>query len=411
VKTALVSHVLPPTWSGQSMILERLLRGFDPSSYVLVRTMRIPEGGSYTEPLPGKMFDVPSPLPSLPVAGLRGVVSLLRGLLATVRQRAALIAEIVQAERCDSIVVCTGGDMLDIPAAYLAARRTGVRFIPYYFDHWSQQAVSSPRLQRLIKRLEPYILRRASSVIVPNEFLARDLQMYGRVRTAIVRNACDVPSRRLARTGDGRAPLSIVYTGAVYAANHDAFRNLVDVLRSGGLDATLNIYTAQSADEIAEAGIRGPVSVNPHRPLNEIPSLQADADILFLPLAFESPFPALIRSSSPAKMGEYLAAGRPILVHAPHDSFVAHYFGTHGCGLVVGELERAPLAEAVRSLVDDDGLRDRIGEAAHACALADFDIETARASFAATVGIDFASPEAAAKPIPRLGPDAGSRRL
>jgi glycosyltransferase involved in cell wall biosynthesis len=404
VKIALVSHVLPPTWSGQSMILERLLRGLDPSSYVLVRTMCIPDGGSYTESLPGKMFDVPSPLPSAPLAGVRGVGSLLRGLLATVRRRAALIAEIVQAERCDSIVVCTGGDMLDIPAAYLAARRTGVRFIPYYFDHWSQQAVFSPRLQRLIKRLEPYILRRASSVIVPNEFLARDLQMYGGVRTAIVRNACDVPSTPLARTRDGRGPASIVYTGAVYAANHDAFRNLVDVLRSGGLDATLNIYTAQSPDEIAEAGIRGPVSVKPHRSLNEIPSLQADADILFLPLAFESPFPGLIRSSSPAKMGEYLAAGRPILVHAPYDSFVAHYFGTHECGLVVGELERAPLADAVRSLVDDEHLRDRIGEAAHARAVADFDIRTARASFAATVGIDFAEP---AKPMPL---DAGSRR-
>jgi glycosyltransferase involved in cell wall biosynthesis len=411
MKIALVSHVLPPTWSGQSMILERLLRGFDPSSYVLIRTMRIPEGGSYTEPLPGKMVDVPSAFPPLPVAGLRGVVPLLRGLLATVRRRAAMIAEIVQAERCDSIVVCTGGDMLDIPAAYLAARRARVRFIPYYFDHWSQQAVFSPRLQRLIKLLEPRILRWASAVIVPNEFLARDLQAHGRVRTAIVRNACDVPTTPLVRTVAGSAPVSIVYTGAVYAANHDAFRNLVDVLRSGNLDATLNIYTAQSEDEIAEAGIRGPVSVHSHRPLTEMPSLQADADILFLPLAFDSPFPTLIRSSSPAKMGEYLAAGRPILVHAPHDSFVAHYFSQHGCGVVVGELERAPLAEGVRTLLEDDDLRERIGEAARARALADFDIEKARASFAATVGIDFANPEPVAKPMRRLGIDAGSQRL
>jgi glycosyltransferase involved in cell wall biosynthesis len=409
---ALVSHVLPPTWSGQSMILERLLRGFDPSSYVLIRTMRIPEGGLYTEPLPGKMVDVPSALPPLPVAGLRGVVPLMRGFVATVRRRAAMIAEIVRAEGCDSIVVCTGGDMLDIPAAYLAARRANVRFIPYYFDHWSQQAVFSPRLQRLIKLLEPYILKRSFAVIVPNEFLARDLRVHGRVRTTIVRNACDIPSTPPpARTADCTAPVSIVYTGAVYAANHDAFRNLVDVLRSGNLDATLNIYTAQSEDEIAQAGIRGPVSVRPHRPLKEIPSLQAEADILFLPLAFDSPFPALIRSSSPAKMGEYLAAGRPILVHAPRDSFVAHYFGQHGCGVVVGELERAPLAEGVQALLADDDLRERIGDAARARALADFDIEKARASFAATVGIDFANAESAAKAMRRLGIDAGSEHL
>jgi glycosyltransferase involved in cell wall biosynthesis len=392
---ALVSHVLPPTWSGQSMILERLLRGFDPSSYVLLRTIPAPEGGSYTNPLPGKIFDVPAALPALPVKRLRGVVPLVRGLLATVRRRAAMIAEIVQAERCDSIVVCTGGDMLDIPAAYLAARRAGVRFIPYYFDHWSQQAAFAPRLQRLVELLEPSILRRAFAVIVPNEFLARDLQVHGRVRTAIVRNACEIPRPPLARTADGRAPASIVYTGAVYVANHDAFRNLVDVLRSEDLDATLDIYTAQSEGQIAQAGIRGPVSVHSHRPLTEMPSLQADADILFLPLAFDSPFPALVRSSSPAKMGEYLAAGRPVLVHAPHDSFVAHYFGQHGCGVVVGELEPAALAEGLRMLLEDDDLRKRVGEAARARALADFDIEDARASFAATVGIEPANPESA----------------
>jgi glycosyltransferase involved in cell wall biosynthesis len=392
---ALVSHVLPPTWSGQSMILERLLRGFDPSTYVLLRTIPAPKGGSYTNPLPGKVFDLPAQLPALPVKRLRGVIPLVKGLFATVRRRAAMIAEIVHAERCDSIVVCTGGDMLDIPAAYLAARRVGVRFIPYYFDHWSQQAAFAPRLQRLVKLLEPSILRRASAVIVPNEFLARDLQMHRSVRTAIVRNACDIPRPPLARTGEGLAPASIVYTGAVYAANHDAFRNLVDVLDSGGLDAALNIYTAQSADEIADAGIRGPVSVHPHIPLTEISSVQARADILFLPLAFNSPFPALIRSSSPAKMGEYLAAGRPILVHAPYDSFVAHYFDQHGCGLVVGELERAPLAEAVRKLLEDDDLRERVRVAARARALADFDIEKARASFAAAVGIDSANPGSA----------------
>jgi glycosyltransferase involved in cell wall biosynthesis len=377
------------------MILERLLRGFDPSSYILLRTIPAPEGSSYTDPLPSKVFEVPSALPELPVKRLRGVVPLAKGFLATVRGRARMIAEIVQAERCDSIVVCTGGDMLDIPAAYLAARRTGARFIPYYFDHWSQQAAFAPRLQGLVKLFEPSILRRASAVIVPNEFLARDLQVYGRVRTAIVRNACDIPRPPFARTAHRQASGSIVYTGAVYAANHDAFRNLVDVLRSDGLDATLTIYTAQSEDEIAEAGIRGPVSVRRHRPLNEIPSLQADADILFLPLAFNSPFPALIRSSSPAKMGEYLAAGRPILVHAPHDTFVAHYFSQYGCGVVVGEPKRPPLAEGVRKLLEDDALRERVGAAARARALADFSIEKARASFAAVVGIDSASAESA----------------
>jgi glycosyltransferase involved in cell wall biosynthesis len=370
------------------MVIERLLRDFDVSSYVLLRTMPMAEDDAYANALPGKTFVLPG-FPPLPSLRPSNAVRLTRALVDAVRHRAVAIADIVRKERCDSIVASSGGDMLDIPAAHLAARKVGVPFFPYFFDHWSQQAVFAPRLRRLAELVEPRILRRASTVIVPNEFLASDLERPGRVRTVIVRNGCDIPSA-LSAEGLQRmsgATAAIVYTGAVYSANHDALRNLANALDSAGLQATLHLYTAQPEEEIAQAGIRGPISVHPHRPLVEMPALQAQADILFLPLAFDTPYPALIRSSSPAKMAEYLAAGRPILVHAPPDSFVSWYFSKHACGLVVDQLEPEPLADAVQRLLEDDDLRQRLGAAARRRAVADFDINAARETFAATVGI------------------------
>jgi glycosyltransferase involved in cell wall biosynthesis len=389
VKIAFVSCLFPPTWSGQAMMIERLLRGFEASTYVLLRTMPMTEDDGYTDPLPGKTFDLPGALPPLPSPRPSNVVRLTRTLVNSVRHRAAAIADIVRREDCYSIVAGTGGDMIDIPAAHLAARKVGVPFFPYFFDHWSQQAVFAPRLRRLAELVEPHILRQASTVIVPNEFLARDLERRVRVRTVIVRNGCELPSAHSTESAQRKngATAAIVYTGAVYAANHDAFRNLANVLDSTGLRATLHLYTAQPEEEVAQAGIRGPVSVHAHRPLAEIPALQAEADILFLPLAFDTPYPALIRSSSPAKMAEYLAAGRPILVHAPPDSFVSWYFSKHACGVVVDKLEPEPLAAAVRRLLEDGDLRRRLGAAAQARAVADFDISAARETFAATVGI------------------------
>jgi glycosyltransferase involved in cell wall biosynthesis len=371
------------------MMIERLLRGFEASSYVLLRTMPIAEDDTYTEPLPGKTFDLPTTFPQLPGPRPSNVLRVTRTLFHSIRHRAAAIADIARREQCDAIVACTGGDMIDIPAAHIAARKVGVPFFPYFFDHWAQQAVFAPRLHRLAEFVEPRILRRASTVIVPNEFLARDLERRGRVRTAIVRNGCEIPSTLSTESPQrtSGATAAIVYTGAVYAANYDAFRNLVNVLDSTGLQATLHLYTAQPEEEVAGAGIRGRVSVHPHRPLGEIPALQAQADILFLPLAFDTPYPALIRSSSPAKMAEYLAAGRPILVHAPPDSFVSWYFSKHACGLVVDQLEPEPLAAAVRRLLEDDDLRRRLGTAAQSRAVADFDLIAARETFAATVGI------------------------
>jgi glycosyltransferase involved in cell wall biosynthesis len=370
------------------MVIERLLRDFDVSSYVLLRTTPIAEEDTYADPLPARTFALTA-FPPLPSLRPRNAVRLTRALVDAVRHRSGAIADIVRREHCDSIVASSGGDMLDIPAAHLAARKLGVPFFPYFFDHWSQQAVFAPRLRRLAELVEPRILRRAATVIVPNEFLARDLEQQGPVRTVIVRNGCDIPAKlsteRMQRSSGEAA--TIVYTGAVYAANHDAFRNLAEALDSADLQARLDLYTAQPAEEIAQAGIHGPVSVHPHRPLAEIPALQAQADILFLPLAFDTPYPELIRSSSPAKMAEYLAAGRPILVHAPPDSFVSWYFSKHACGLVVDRLEPEPLAAAVRRLLEDGDLRRRLAIAAQGRAVADFDIVAARETFAATVGI------------------------
>jgi len=386
MRVAIVSHVLPPTWSGQSMILARLLEAFDPDDYVLIRTMNLPiDEDAYVPPLPARTYHLPEAFVSIP-GRWRQHAATARNLVATLRVRSRGIAEIVRKERCTAVVACTAGDMLDVPAGYLAARRTGMRFIPYYFDHWSQQSQLGPGRRRFAERVEGRLVARADPVIAPNEHLARELEDAYDARVRIVRNGCDVGPEPDPVSGvQGEA--AIVYTGAVYAANHDTFRHLLDAISVAKVDARVDVYTAQSVDELAAAGIAGPLEVHPHRPGAEMPDVQRSADVLFLPLAFESPFPSLIRTSTPGKMGEYLAAGRPILAHAPPDSFVAEYFREHGCGVLVDHPDPAALAEALEEIVGDGELRRRVAAAARERALADYDIERAREAFGSIVGL------------------------
>jgi glycosyltransferase involved in cell wall biosynthesis len=389
VKVAVLSHVLPPMWSGQAMVIERLLRAVDPAAYILVRTGALQDDGEYSNALPARTFHLPEAFLAIATPSFRRKLRSARSLLRTLRSRSDRLAEILRSEKCDALVVCTGGDMLDIPAGCIAARRARVRFFPYYFDHWSQQTFHLGRRRRLAERVEPFVLRRATTVIVPNESLAHELESRYRVRTAIVRNACEIPAEEEIPS-PGRSPgaaASIVYTGAVYAANYDAFRNLIEALESIAVDVTVDVYTAQSPKTLAAAGIYGPVRIHEHRPAADVPSLHAGADILFLPLAFRTPYPSLIRSSNPGKMGEYLASGRPILVHAPPDTFVAEYFRKHECGVLVDELDPTLVASAVWKLLEDDDLRRRVSEAARERAYADYDLKDARAAFAATVGL------------------------
>ena len=49
------------------------------------------------------------------------------------------------------------------------------------------------------------------------------------------------------------------------------------------------------------------------------------ADVLFLGLSLSSDHPAIVRTATPARLVEYMASGRPPLVHAPTGSHVAEY--------------------------------------------------------------------------------------
>ena len=103
--------------------------------------------------------------------------------------------------------------------------------------------------------------------------------------------------------------------------------------------------------------------------------MQAEADILFLPLAFDCPAPDVVRSALPGKFPEYLASGRPILVHAPADSFVAWYCRQHHCAAVVDEPDTRALADGLHRLISDGNFRRAIIRAALCRARKDFDPE------------------------------------
>jgi glycosyltransferase involved in cell wall biosynthesis len=189
---------------------------------------------------------------------------------------------------------------------------------------------------------------------------------------------------------NGNGEITIVYTGAVYSAHFDAFRQLLAALKiMNRPEVKLHIYTLDPISILREQGIDGPsVVFKEYQELEVIPRIQQQADILFLPLAFDSPFPEIIRTSAPGKMGELLAARRPILVSAPGNSFVAWYFRQHECGYVFDERDPVKLAGVIEQLIRDNDLRRRLTTHAWERARDDFSLVKARSKFAELLGID-----------------------
>ena len=384
MKFAFISHLLPPTWGGQTIMIYRVLQNLDAEDYCLISPHNYDAEafqGVYTRRLSARYYQLP-PDPQLTrgyrygLEQARGALNQPLGLMA----RARRIARIVKTENAQAIVACTG-NLLDLPAGYLASRLTRTSFYAYLFDYYSYQSLD-PVESFYAHRFEPWVLKRAKGIIVPNEFLRDDLRARYGVEATVIHNPVELSEYEKPLTAEARDNgIEIVYTGAVYNAHFDALRNLVHgIEKLNRPNVKLHLYSASPVDWERE-GIRGPVELRGHRDAAEVPSIQRRADILFLPLAFRSPFPALIRTSAPSKLGEYLAAQRPILVHAPADSFVAWYVREHKCGVVVDREDPAALAEAIERLADDAQLRNEIGERAGERARIDFSIENSQATF------------------------------
>ena len=113
--------------------------------------------------------------------------------------------------------------------------------------------------------------------------------------------------------------------------------------------------------------------------------MQGLADILFLAFAFDSAIPELVTTSAPGKLGDYLAAGVPILAHVPGDCFVAWYLNKYKCGVVVDEDSPEALTHAVQRLLTDTALRSGLRENALNRARADFDPSATQRAFLSAI--------------------------
>lgn len=396
-----VSSTIPPSSTGQALVLGKLLRFFAAENYCLLST----EWHSELK-LRANYHHFNSPNMALAVAeyslarsmGLiqtsalwplyRGLRSVYRsgkrafnGVLVSsasrlIADRAQQIAAIVQHENCALIVGCSG-ELYDLPSAHRASQLTGVPFVAYILDYYAGSWTD--KQGELARRLEPQIMRDAAAVLVTNEHMADIYRCQYGIEAVIIRNPCIISNSPSTEKPVSLLPadtINIVYTGAIYTAHYDAFRRLIAAIRAlQRNDVKLHIFTNNPLSVLTLEGINGPeVVFHDYLPPDNIVHLQQQADILFLPLAFHSHLPEMIATSAPGKTGEYLAAGKAVLVHAPPNSFLSWYFRQHGCGAVVDREDVDLLAETLQRLIEDAAWREQLGQAARARALADFDL-------------------------------------
>ena len=374
---AVVSHTFSPDLNGQAVVLGRLLEG-------MPAVVRISSARFWSpNHVPGFINENVSPPWAIrKMRKLKFLESSVFGF--HVRNRAQKIARALVRHNCSAVVACTGGDLVDLPAALIAAERVEIPCVLHYFDDYRSQwkipipAWSMRWMQQNGSAIEAQILRKAAGIVVPNEFLRSDLAERVDLRAIIIRNPVNLSAYENLRSsvserqeGASRS-WTLTYTGSIYEAQLDAVCNCargLELLNDRGISMQLHLYTSQSEKFLHSQGIPRSVRIHPAVKPMEASRLQCESDFLLLPLAFKTRYPELIRTSSPGKMGEYLAAGRPILVHAPADSFVAKFASDHRCGFVNDKLDVSQIAKDLERLVREPHLRAELSNRAIASSL------------------------------------------
>jgi len=231
--------------------------------------------------------------------------------------------------------------------------------------------------------MEPRLFRCAERISVMSEALAEYYQNKYHRDVTVLHNAIPLDSSRCPEPVRVHPePYKIVYTGTVGWPQVGAIRNLVAAVQSfSSPEVALYLYTPHERQFLESQGIFESNRVVFARGLpHEMPAIQASADILFVGLSFNTRYPLLINTSSPGKTCEYMISRRPILIHAPKESYIAKYARQHGFACVVDENDREALKQEIMKLISYKDTVSRIVSNAWKTALTNHNAEEVSAA-------------------------------
>ena len=370
-KILLITHQPPPHIGGTSIILYRFFNMLPENSYVILTTYSQFASCNlkFTDPnmrLSCKYYFSTGYCPGTPY---KRWLSFWEWFLVPFMLLKCLY--VVKKEKIDKILACpvTGTFLL---TAYLAHRITGIPLYLYVFDLFEEQKDKKSIRGIMAGPVERLTMRTATNVFVMSEALQEHYLQKHKRRTVLLPHPIDLKDNvviQQVKEIKSESQYKIVLTsGMIYGAHFDAVINLIRAIQ-GMPDLEFHIYT-RNADYLKRLGIDGTNVI--YRGFVDsitISTIQKNADILFLPMAFNSSCPELIKTASPGKLPEYLASGTPILVHAPPDAYISWYAREHGWGMVVDKPAPELLRKAILKLLSDRKLQEELVKNAQKTAL------------------------------------------
>lgn len=350
----IVGGWMPPRPGGSSVILANLLRWFEPADFVAASGTPPPDEPRAAA-LPGVQIRYVSRYRRLAGRGHQLWST------AQIPLAARRLVRLAARERC-RVIVGVFPDLQNLTAAYLAHRLTGLAFAAYLHD-FMVDAGYKGYLGALARWLQLRVFAEARPLWTMSEAMSAHFRERYRVASTPLVHAYNEPIPAEVPPGPAEAGgLRLLFSGAVYAINAAPLARVSRaVARLPG--ARLAVFGANGPDTLARAGLDGAHVTTGFiaRRAELIRFMQTqDAFVSCLAWPDESWLGATeLATIFPTKVPEYLAQGRPILVHCPPDYFLARFVHEHDCGWVVSERSEAAIVRTIEQIRSDAGTRRR----------------------------------------------------
>jgi glycosyltransferase involved in cell wall biosynthesis len=235
-------------------------------------------------------------------------------------------------------------------------------WIADFRDPWARAPWRDDRF-RFEKRawsiLERWVVNQANAVVFVTETNRADFAAhYGETiarRFHVVPNGCDLGDFERLVPGPSSDRFVLLHAGSLYGARDPSplLRAIADAVASGTIDARgfrmrligrVGVPGVDLHGMVRNLGIEAIVEVIPHMPRRMVLQQMLDASALLI-------VQPVTKVSVPAKLYEYLAAGRPILALAEPDGATAAVVAESGAGIAVSPTDEAGVYRALVQLV------------------------------------------------------------
>ena len=270
----------------------------------------------------------------------------------------------------------------------------GIPYVVHVMDDWPARYESGPGLAKnllgkpLLRRCLQLLFDDAAATIgISGEMCEAYGERYGRSFVPF-HNCIDVSDWAcIEKSYDTGPEFRLVYLGVV--TEDKELHSLIDIreavlsLRRRGYSVHLIVYSAPFYEPIVRERLEHALGVgyggyvHPH----DLPQALSRADVLVLPVNFDSRSQAYVRYSLQTKVPEYMASGTPVLVYGPSTSPNVRYAIRNEWGMVVDVPDKETLESAIIELMRDLELRMRLGQRAREVAFRNHDAEGVRHQF------------------------------